>query len=156
MNNDLISIIVPVFNSAGTITRCLRSLLHQTYSFLEIIIVYLESSDETLCKKCGWSWTLAFDGNWEGADYNACGGTAICEALEGPGAKWVATPTSGTWCEEYYTSYNCYEAGTWCWSYSGGYDDCPMTEIRCGLSYEDADNYCHVIAPSTCISIYQP
>ena len=50
MNNDLISIIVPVFNSAGTITRCLRSLLHQTYSFLEIIIVYLESSDETLCK----------------------------------------------------------------------------------------------------------
>lgn len=50
MNNDLISVIVPVFNSANTITKCLRSLLYQTYSFLEIIIVYLESSDETLHK----------------------------------------------------------------------------------------------------------
>jgi len=48
----LISVIVPVFNSAATIDRCVRSLLSQTYSNLEVILIDDGSKDESLliCK----------------------------------------------------------------------------------------------------------
>lgn len=43
-----ISVIVPVYNSKDTIVNCLDSICHQTYKDLEIIVVYLDSSDGTL------------------------------------------------------------------------------------------------------------
>ncbi len=41
----LISVIVPVYNTAGTVERCLRSLLGQTYENLEILVMDDGSTD---------------------------------------------------------------------------------------------------------------
>lgn len=49
--NDLISVIIPVFNSENAIIRCLKSLQEQEYRNLEIIIIDDGSTDKTL-KKC--------------------------------------------------------------------------------------------------------
>ena len=46
--SPLVSIIVPVFNGENTITRCLNSMLAQSYSNIEIIIVNDGSKDNTL------------------------------------------------------------------------------------------------------------
>ena len=39
MKNPTVSIIIPVYNAEGTITRCLDSIIHQTYSSIEVIII---------------------------------------------------------------------------------------------------------------------
>lgn len=46
----LITVVVPVFNSAGGIARCLSSIVHQTYQNLEILVIYRESSDDTFAE----------------------------------------------------------------------------------------------------------
>ena len=53
MKNDLISIIVPVYNVEKYIDRCIKSITMQTYKNLEIILVDDGSSDKSLdlCKK---------------------------------------------------------------------------------------------------------
>ena len=45
MKNPTVSIIIPVYNAEGTITRCLDSIIHQTYSSIEVIIIDDGSSD---------------------------------------------------------------------------------------------------------------
>lgn len=45
---DKISIIVPAYNEGSAIGPCLESIINQTYTNLEIIIVYKESLDRTL------------------------------------------------------------------------------------------------------------
>lgn len=47
-NMAKISVIIPVFNSERTIKECLHSVCRQSYKNLEIIVVYLESNDNTL------------------------------------------------------------------------------------------------------------
>lgn len=49
-SNDLISIIVPVFNSEKYIDRCLNSIVSQKYSNIEIILVDDGSTDNSLNK----------------------------------------------------------------------------------------------------------
>lgn len=51
--NDLVSIIIPVFNAAKYIERCLNSVCNQSYKELEIIIVDDGSTDRSfpICKK---------------------------------------------------------------------------------------------------------
>ena len=44
---DLVSIVVPTFNRADKIGRCLESLIHQSYRNLEILVVDDASSDNT-------------------------------------------------------------------------------------------------------------
>lgn len=48
IGKDLISVIVPVYNSASGVFRCLESVCAQTYSNLEIIVVYKKSTDDSL------------------------------------------------------------------------------------------------------------
>ena len=43
----LVSIIVPFYNSADCIKKCLESILSQTYKRIEIILVNDGSTDET-------------------------------------------------------------------------------------------------------------
>lgn len=45
--NDLISVIIPTYNSASTLHRCLESIKNQTYKNIEIIIVDNFSIDKT-------------------------------------------------------------------------------------------------------------
>lgn len=45
MNEELISIIVPIFNSVNTISRCVDSILNQTYKNMEIILIDDGSND---------------------------------------------------------------------------------------------------------------
>ena len=42
-----VSIIVPVYNEEATIVRCIDSLLAQTYSLLEILVIDDGSCDKT-------------------------------------------------------------------------------------------------------------
>ena len=45
INQNLVSIIVPLFNKEDTIIKCIKSLLYQTYQNIEIIIVNDCSTD---------------------------------------------------------------------------------------------------------------
>jgi glycosyltransferase involved in cell wall biosynthesis len=47
MKLPIVSIIVPTYNSAGTLEACLRSLKEQTYDSIEIIVVDNSSTDAT-------------------------------------------------------------------------------------------------------------
>lgn len=53
MQNDLISIIVPVFNAEKTIDRCIHSIVMQTYPYIEVILVDDGSTDSSsmLCDR---------------------------------------------------------------------------------------------------------
>lgn len=51
--NEKISIIVPVYNAEKTLKECINSLIKQTYSNIEIILVNDGSKDDSLkiCKE---------------------------------------------------------------------------------------------------------
>ena len=47
MSNELISVIIPCYNLAGYVEKCMDSILGQTYRNLEIIAIDDGSTDET-------------------------------------------------------------------------------------------------------------
>lgn len=53
MNAPKISIIVPVYNAEKALTRCLDSILHQTYPNFELLLINDGSSDKSgaICNK---------------------------------------------------------------------------------------------------------
>ena len=50
LDNILISVIVPVYNSERTVVDCLNSICNSSYKNLEIIVVYKKGKDKTLEK----------------------------------------------------------------------------------------------------------
>ena len=51
--NELVSIVVPIYNTEQYISKCIESLINQTYKNLEIILVDDGSTDNSfnICKK---------------------------------------------------------------------------------------------------------
>lgn len=49
MHNKKLSIVIPTFNAADLIARCIESVVHQTYRYLEVLVVDGGSTDDTLC-----------------------------------------------------------------------------------------------------------
>ena len=47
MNKDLISIIVPIYNVEQYLNRCIESLVNQTYTNLEILLIDDGSTDNS-------------------------------------------------------------------------------------------------------------
>ena len=47
MEFPLVSILVPMYNAAGCITRCVESLCAQTYKSIEILLLNDGSTDDT-------------------------------------------------------------------------------------------------------------
>lgn len=47
-NNSLISIVIPIYNTSSMLSKCLDSVVHQTYTNLEIILVNDGSTDNSL------------------------------------------------------------------------------------------------------------
>ena len=47
-NNELISVIVPLYNSSATLDKCIRSIVDQMYKNIEIILVDDGSTDDSL------------------------------------------------------------------------------------------------------------
>lgn len=48
MNNDLISIIIPVYNQSKYVGKCIESVIDQTYTNIEIIVINDGSTDNSL------------------------------------------------------------------------------------------------------------
>lgn len=55
MGNVTVSVIVPAYNSADFLDRCLNSIVNQTYSDLEILLIDDGSTDETLSLSYSWA-----------------------------------------------------------------------------------------------------
>jgi len=55
LSNPLVSVIIPTFNNSRTIERCLKSVLRQSYTNSELIVVDNNSSDGTrkIAQECG-------------------------------------------------------------------------------------------------------
>lgn len=53
MKNELISVIVPIYNTSKYLSKCIDSIINQTYKNLEIILVNDGSTDNSLdiCNK---------------------------------------------------------------------------------------------------------
>lgn len=54
MNRPLVSVIIPTHNAAKSINRCLRSIVNQTYTNIEIICCDDNSTDSTYDLICEW------------------------------------------------------------------------------------------------------
>lgn len=71
--DDLVSIIVPIYNTGALLTNCVNSIINQDYSNLEIILVDDGSTDEQTIELCD---ALARDNSNISSYHKANGGSA--------------------------------------------------------------------------------
>lgn len=95
MNNPLISVIIPVYNSESTIRKCLESLIHQTYTNYEVLIVDDGSTDNSLdiCKE------VCHHSNNVHIFHKENGGSASARnlGLEKAKGEWITFVDSDDW-----------------------------------------------------------
>lgn len=77
--NSMISVIIPVYNGEKTIKRCINSIINQTYSNLDIIIVNDGSSDNTqfICEEISNNYSFVKVINKENAGVSEARNTGI-------------------------------------------------------------------------------
>lgn len=95
MRYPLISVIIPVYNSESTIRKCLESLMHQTYTNYEILIVDDGSTDKSLdiCKE------VCHHSNNVHIFHKENGGSASARnlGLEKAKGEWITFVDSDDW-----------------------------------------------------------
>lgn len=94
----LVSVIVPVYNAAQSLMRCVRSICAQTYENLEIILVDDGSTDDslTLCRQCAYQ-----DGRVSVlAQANSGVSAARNNAIESASGKYIQFVDSDDWIDE--------------------------------------------------------
>lgn len=100
---DLISIIIPVYNGENYIKKCIKSVLEQTYSDIEVIIIDDGSSDNTK-KVC----TSFLDDNRVRYYYqdNAGLSSARNKGIKMAHGKWIMFVDSDDWVSPYFCEFS--------------------------------------------------
>lgn len=95
MSYPLISVIIPVYNSESTIRKCLESLIHQTYTNYEVLIIDDGSTDNSLdiCKE------VCHHSNNVHIFHKENGGSASARnlGLEKAKGEWITFVDSDDW-----------------------------------------------------------
>ena len=97
MRNDLFSVIVPVFNAERTIEKCIKSILSQTYSTFELLLVDDGSTDCSfaICKKFAEQDSRVHIIKKENGGVSS----ARNAALRAASGEWCVFVDSDDWCE---------------------------------------------------------
>jgi len=97
MNQPLVSIIIPVYNTAPYLEQCLESIIHQTYENIEVILVDDGSTDESgaICER------YARQDNRIQVVHKSNGGQSSARnvALDMMTGEWVLFVDSDDWIE---------------------------------------------------------
>ena len=97
MNQPLVSIIIPVYNTAPYLEQCLEAIIHQTYENIEVILVDDGSTDESgaICER------YARQDNRIQVVHKSNGGQSSARnvALDMMTGEWVLFVDSDDWIE---------------------------------------------------------
>lgn len=95
---DKVSIIIPVYNAAKTINRCVSSLINQSYSYIEIILIDDGSKDNSLllCNELSMKDKRVKVIHQDNLGVSAARNKGIQEAT----GKWVMFVDSDDWIEQ--------------------------------------------------------
>lgn len=135
MNDPKISIIVPVYNTEKYLQQCLQSLLDQTYSNLEIIVVNDGSTDNS--ENIITDFAMKDCRIREIKQKNSGLSAARNKGLENAEGDYVIFVDSDDWidqmtCEEAIITACQYNAEVVMWSYKREYPDCTKTTLLFG------------------------
>lgn len=100
LEEDLISIIVPIYNVEKYLDKCIQSIINQTYKNIEIILVDDGSTDNSgkICDKY-----IVFDNRVKVIHQKNCGVSASRNTgFEISKGKWIAFIDSDDWVEKKY------------------------------------------------------
>ena len=131
--NDLISIIVPVYNVEKYLVKCLESIINQTYKYLEIILIDDGSTDGSgrICDE------YAKKDNRIKVSHKGNGGLSSARnvGLDMSAGQYIAFVDSDDWLEldmyEYLMKNRAIDGITVCGYYQGDekiYNTCKITE----------------------------
>lgn len=123
--NEIISIVVPIYNSEKTIEKCIVSLIKQSYKELEIILVNDGSTDNSLgiCRECS-----KIDKRIKVLDKDNAGvSSARNTGIENATGKYLMFCDSDDWVN-----------ANWCQHFIENYVDNHL--VMCGISFNNIDS----------------